>query len=103
MQEASRSQDEHLHEVLQQVAALHQQVHDQTAQIRKVTAEAASEQASAKYLIKHLQHQLLSSQAEKAECIQTVQAPTEDTGWSIQHATASVARVLQVMAASQTN
>ena len=94
MQEARRSQDEHLQTLQQEAAALHQQVHDQTVQLRKVTAEAASQQASAKYLIKHLQSQLSSSQAEKAERIQATQAPLKNTGWSIQRATASVARVL---------
>lgn len=87
----------------QELAELRQKQHDHTAQVRKVTAAAASKQASANYLIKHLQSQLSSSQAANTEGIQAVAgvAP-EGTGWTIEQANASVARVLQVITASQT-
>lgn len=87
----------------QELTELRQQQQDHTAEVRKVTAEAASKQASASYLINHLQGQLSNMQAAKTESIQAVatSAP-EGTGWTIEQATASVARVLQVIAASQT-
>ena len=87
----------------QEVTELRQKQQNHIAELRKVTAEAASKQASASYLIKHLQGQLLNMQAAKPESIQAVaQSGPEGTRWSIEQATASVARVLQVMAASQT-
>lgn len=103
LQEASHSQDLNLMHMQQELAELRQEQHDHTAQTRKVTAEAASKQASANYLIKHLQSQLSSSQTVNSESIQAVAKTTpEETGWTIEQATASVARVLQVIAASQT-
>ena len=103
LQEASRSQDEQLLQMQKELADLRQRQHDHTAQVRKVTAEAASQKASANYLINHLQGQLSSIQAGKVKSIQAAAtAPTEGTSWTIEQATASVARILQVMATSQT-
>ena len=87
----------------QELAELRQKQQDHTAQVRMVTAEAASKQASANYLIKHLQSQLSSSEAANTESIQAIaNTPPEGNGWTIEQANASVARVLQVIAASQT-
>ena len=103
LQEVSHSQDLNLVHMQQELAELRQKQHDHTAQVRKVTAEAASQQAAANYLIKHLQSQLSSMQAANTESIQAVANLTPgETSWTIEQATASVARVLQVIAASQT-
>ena len=101
MQEDSRKQGENAQLRQQELIALQQQIEDQGAELRKVTAEAASQQASSNYLIKHLQSQLQASQAEKDAFKQATQKPLQDTGWTIQQATASVARVLKVMSESQ--
>ncbi len=101
VQEDSRNQGEDTQLRQQEQVALRQQIEEQAAELRKVTAEAASQQASSNYLIKHLQSQLQASQAEKDACIQATQKPLQDTGWTIQQATASIARVLKVMSESQ--
>ena len=103
MQEAGRKHDEHALLAQQELASLRQQVDDTAAQLRKVTAEAASQQASSNYLVNHLQSHLQSNQAEKAACIPATRLPVEGTGWTVQQATASVARVLKAMSASQTS
>lgn len=97
------SQEEHLLHMQQELAELRQMQHDHQEQVHTVTAEAAAQQASANQLIKHLQDQLSTIQTPKTESIQAVaKAPTEGTNWSIEQATASVARVLHVMASLQT-
>lgn len=101
VQESGRKQDEDTRHKQQELTNLQQQVEDQAAQLRKVIAEAASQQASSNYLIKHLQSQLQTSQAERDACIQGTKSPVEDTGWTVQQATASVARVLRAMSESQ--
>ena len=101
LQEDSRKQGEDTQLRQQELINLRQQIEDQAAELRTVTAEAASQQASSNYLIKHLQSQLQASQAEKDACKQATQKPLQDTGWTIQQATASVARVLKVMSESQ--
>ena len=71
---------------------------DHRQQIQRATAEAAA----ANQLIK--QGQLPNMQTVKAESIQALaKPPTEGTNWTIEQATASVARVLRVMATSQTD
>ncbi|DBA66413.1 TPA: hypothetical protein ACH3X2_002392 [Trebouxia sp. C0005] len=100
-QDDNRKQGEDAHLRQQELIALRQQIENQAAELRKVTAEAASQQASSNYLIKHLQSQLQASQAEKDACIQATQKPLQDTGWTVQQATASVARVLKVMSESE--
>ena len=100
MQEDSRKQGEDAQVRQQELINLRQQIEDQAAELHKVTAEAASQQASSNYLIKHLQSQLQARQAENA-CVKASQKPLQDTGWTIQQATASVARVLKVMSESQ--
>ncbi len=101
MQEDSRKQGEDAQVRQQELINLRQQIEDQAAELHKVTAEAASQQASSNYLIKHLQSQLQASQAENDACVKASQKPLQDTGWTIQQATASVARVLKVMSESQ--
>lgn len=97
------NQEEHLLHMQQKLAELHQMQHDHQQQVRTVTAEAAAQQASANQLIKHLQDQLSTIQTANTESIQAVaKTPTEGTNWTIEQATASVARVLHVMATSRT-
>ena len=87
----------------QELAELQKKQQDHIARVCKVKAEAASQQASANNLIKHLRSQLSSIQIASTESRQAVakEAP-EGTSWTIEQANASVARVLQVIAASQT-
>ena len=71
---------------------------DHRQQVQRATAEAAA----ANQLIK--QGQLSNMQTVKADSIQTLaKTPTEGTNWTIEQATASVARVLQVMTTSRTD
>lgn len=96
------SQEEHLLQMQQELAELRQMQHDHGEQVHKVTAEAAGQQSSANQLIKHLQGQLSTLQAAKAESIHAVaETLAEGPDWTIEQATASVARVLQIMAMSQ--
>ena len=97
LQEASRKQDEDAVHAQQQLTSLKQQLSDAAAQQKKATAEAASQQASSNYLIKHLQSQLLTYQASDSS-IQPEQQ--DDTGWTVQQATASVAKLLKTMSSS---
>ena len=83
--------------VQQELTSLRQQLSDAAAQQRKTAAEAASQQASSIYLIKHLQSQLLTYQASDSN-IQSEQQ--DDTGWTVQQATASVAKLLKTMSSS---
>ena len=104
LQETRRSQDANLMHMQQELAELSQKQHDHTAQVCKVTSEAASQQASANNLIKHLQSHLSSNQVANIESIQAVaRVGPEGTSWTIEQANASVARVLKVIAASQTD
>ena len=96
-QEVSRKQNEDTAHVQQQLTSLRQQLSAAAAQQRKATAEAASQQASSNYLIKHLQNQLLTYQASDSS-IQSEQQ--DDTGWTVQQATASVAKLLKSMSSS---
>lgn len=65
-----------------------------------MAAQSASQQASANYIIQQLQTQLDSTQCDTQAVIPGVRAVLHDSQqqtWSIQEATARVAKVLQVM------
>ena len=96
----------------QELANAQERIRLQAAQLHKVKAEAASQQALIDYLGKSLQSQIQSSGVATGQQsvglqvrsgLQQQLQPAEDTGWTVEQATASVARVLKAMSVSQTS
>lgn len=86
-----------------QLTALYEQLKGRDEQIKKMAAQAASQQASANYIIHQLQTQLDRTQSDMkaANPIKAIEMGTQQPdAWSIQDATARVAQVLQSMTTS---
>ena len=95
LQEVSSQQaDKH------QLSTLQAQLAQKEEQIKQVTAQAASQQASANYVIQQLQTRLDNTQADVVPALEAVHTHDAKESWSIQEATARVAQVLQAMTTS---